>query len=95
MKPLRVAVIVVALLGLIVLPALVSVNYSFGNAAPHRADGGPAPLPGPPNGGVLVADGGPAPLPGPPNGGVLVADGGPAPLPGPPNGGVLAVRASA
>lgn len=70
MKRLTSAVAVVVLLGLIVLPVLGSVNYSFGNPGRQAADGGPIPpLPGPPIDGpsLLVADGGPIPpLPGPP-----------------------------
>jgi hypothetical protein len=70
MKRLTSAVAVAVLFGLIVLPVLGSVNYSFGNSVEEKADGGPTPpLPGPPIDGpsLLVADGGPTPpLPGPP-----------------------------
>jgi hypothetical protein len=70
MKKFALAVATLALLALILLPLLGSVNYSFNNSGAQRADGSPFPLPpGPPIDGpsVLVADGSPIPLPpGPP-----------------------------
>jgi nitrogen fixation protein len=91
MKRFGIAVAVLVLLGLMLLPAIKSVNSSPGDSGTQVADGWPLPLPpGPPidGGSVLAADGWPLPLPpGPPidGGSVLAADGWPLPLPpGPP-----------
>jgi len=49
MKRFTSAVAVALLFGVIVLPVLGSVNYSFGNPLQQRADGGPyPPMPNPP-----------------------------------------------